>query len=46
MGVDAATLLDVLRTNPSDAWDMLERSSGNLNLRNAYGGSKRKKAQG
>ena len=46
MGLDAATLLDVLRTNPSDAWDLLESSSGNLNLRKAYGGSNRKKAQG
>jgi hypothetical protein len=45
MGLDAAILLDVLRTNPSDAWDWLEESSGNLNLRNAYGGSKRKKGQ-
>ena len=46
MGLDAAALLDVLRTNPSHAWDLLESSSGNLNLRKAYGGSKRKKAQG
>ena len=45
MGLDAATVLDVLRTNPSDAWDLLESSSGNLHLRKAYGGSKRKKAQ-
>ena len=46
MSLDAATLLDLLRTNPSDAWDLLESRCGNLNLRKAYGGSKRKKAQG